>query len=154
MTDDDDDPYAELPVHEADQARAAEAETAAFMTTLPPQAGRLTKPFPMPAWLVEVFAAHNATLAAGEGWWCDHVKAGPRPSVLAVWRPGVVVCHACAGAGALQPDLGQANVCSRCRCNWPTPLTVSAVQAGLLIALYALCPTCHEWQKKQLPLPG
>jgi hypothetical protein len=94
-----------------------------------------------------LLAPHNARAAAGTVTVCLHLADpfGPALTALtAVWKPGLMVCPICAGAGALTPaNEVEAHTCDLCRRHLPGQVRDVTLRTGMVLVLMGLCRGCR-----------
>lgn len=132
----------------ADQARAAtdHAERALWRHVRGlPGGGTARVGVTTPPWLAVKVRRHLATIAAGEGLGCVHIVGSPVLTVMALWRPGVVLCTRCAtrdGNPLLSMDATEDARCDACEGDYPDGLRVSVTQLAGGLLYFALCTAC------------
>lgn len=152
-----------LPVGLVDQADAAATEAHAMFSevavALADDPARATTAGELPGWLRLGLLDTLATFAAGRATTCRHnpVAGRPRPVLAAAWRPGMVVCPACAHLLSLRHDPTADAVCDGCghQCAGPEHgdgIYPGMVRLGPLVLQYGTCGGCRLEIGESAPL--
>lgn len=143
-----------MPVGLVDQADAAATEAHAILAgaavrLCDDQAHGATAG-DLPGWLRLGLLDTLATFAAGRATTCRHNPdaARPRPVLAAAWRPGMVVCPACAHLLSLKHNPAADAVCDSCghQCagvEHGDGIYPGMVQLGPMIYQYGTCGGCR-----------
>ncbi|MFD8556804.1 hypothetical protein ACFV1N_05885 [Streptosporangium canum] len=139
-----------------DQAAAATRDTNNTLTAAAAATGSnlLTLRLPEhPDWVRLGFLDTIARWVTGQAATCTHNPhpARPQPILTAAWKPGLVVCSACAHLLQLPKGSARDRTCDGCGVIVPGSGTIwsTAVTHGGLVYQVGVCEPCRYW-----PLPA
>ncbi|MEU8312912.1 hypothetical protein [Micromonospora sp. NPDC049033] len=140
-----------LPAHLVDQVDAAADEAHEVLAAFPGRtARRPATAAELPSWLRLGLVDTLLTFTTGRATTCLHnpTASRPQPVLAAAWRPGVVVCLACAPLLSLKHDPAADSRCDGCghQCagvDENDGIYPGRLQLGPLIYQYGCCTDCR-----------